>query len=127
MTNIWRSRLGHMSLKNMSELVKNGFITDKDVKEMDFCEHCIIGKSQKQSFPKAKHVTKGILEYVHSDLWGSPSTPYSLAGNKYFFTFIGDFSKKVWIYFLRLKMTYFLSLENGRLKLRLKQRRRSNV
>ena len=51
MTNVWHSRLGHMSLKNMSELVKNGFTTDKDVKELDFCEHCIIGKSHKLSFP----------------------------------------------------------------------------
>ncbi|XP_013728870.1 uncharacterized mitochondrial protein AtMg00300-like [Brassica napus] len=92
MTNVWHSRLGHMSLNNMSELVKRGFIIDKEVKTLDFCEHCIIGKSHKQSFPKVKHVTKGILEYVHSDLWGSPSTPDSLAGNKYFVTFIDDFS-----------------------------------
>ena len=94
MTNVWHSRLSHMSLKNMSTLVKNGFITDKDVKELDFCEHCIIGKSHKLSFPKAKHMTKGIPEYVHSDLWGSPSTPDSLAGNKYFVTFIDDFQRK---------------------------------
>ena len=107
MTNVWHSRLSHMSLKNMSTLVKNGFITDKDVKELDFCEHCIIGKSHKLSFPKAKHMTKGIPEYVHSDLWGSPSTPDSLAGNKYFVTFIDDFSKKVWIYFLKTKDEVF--------------------
>ncbi|XP_013614156.1 PREDICTED: uncharacterized protein LOC106320348 [Brassica oleracea var. oleracea] len=82
MTNVWHSRLGHMSLNNMSELVKRGFIVDEDVKTLDFCEHCIIGKSHKQSFPKAKHVTNGIMEYVHSDLWGSPSTPDSLARAK---------------------------------------------
>ncbi|WZZ72276.1 hypothetical protein YC2023_083646 [Brassica napus] len=103
----WHSRLGHMSLNNMSELVKRGFIVDKDVKTLDLCEHCIIGKSHKQSFPKAKHVTNGILEYVHSDLWGFPSTPDSLAGAKYFVTFIDDFSKKVWIYFLKTKDEVF--------------------
>ena len=91
----------------MSKLVKNGFIPDKDVKELDFCEHCIIGKSHKLSFPKAKHVTKGILECVHSDLWGSPSTLDSLAGNKYFVTLIDDFSTKVWIYFLMTKDEVF--------------------
>ncbi|XP_048619882.1 uncharacterized protein LOC125590371 [Brassica napus] len=91
----------------MSELVKSGFIVDKDFKTLDFCEHCIIGKSHKQSFPKAKHVTNGILEYVHSDLWGSPSTPDNLAGPKYFVTFIDDFSKKVWIYFLKTKDEVF--------------------
>ena len=107
MTNVWHSRLGDMSLNNMSELVKRGFIIDKEVKTLDFCEHFIIGKSHKQSFPKAKHVTNGILEYVHSDLWGSPSTPDSLFGNKYFVTFIDDFSKKVWIYFLKTKDEVF--------------------
>ena len=107
MTNVWHSRLGHMSLNNMSELVKRGYIIDKDVKTLDFCEHCIIGKSHKQSFPKAKHLTNGILEYVHSDLWGSHSTPDSLAGHKYFVTFIDDFSKKIWMYFLKTKYEVF--------------------
>ena len=37
MTNVWHSRLGHMSLNNMSELVKHGFIIDKEVKALDFC------------------------------------------------------------------------------------------
>ena len=37
----------------MSGLVKNGYFTDKEVKELEFCEHCIIGKSHKQIFPKA--------------------------------------------------------------------------
>lgn len=68
-----------------------------------FCEACALGKSHKLSFPKAKHFTKEILEYVHTDLWGSPSTTLSLAGAKYFITFIDYFTKKVLIYFLKTK------------------------
>lgn len=102
-TKVWHSRLGHMSSKNMELLVKEGFLPKTEVGKLEFCEGCVLGKSHKQSFPTAKHTTKGILEYVHSDLWGSPSTPESLGGCKYFISFIDDFSKKVWVYFLRTK------------------------
>ncbi|CAA7023985.1 unnamed protein product [Microthlaspi erraticum] len=87
----------------MEVLSKEGYIPRMEIGELGFCESCVLGKSHKQSFPKAKHTTKGILEYVHSDLWGSPSTPESLGGAKYFISFIDDYSKKLWVYFLRTK------------------------
>lgn len=102
-TEIWHSRLGHMRSKNMKVLTKEGYLPKAEVGELEFCEGCVLGKSHKQSFPTAKHTTKGILEYVHTDLWGSPSTPESLGGCKYFISFIDDYSKKVWVYFLRTK------------------------
>lgn len=102
-TDLWHSRLGHMSLANMNALVNKGYFQIKDVEDLKFCESCVLGKSHKQSFPKVKHTTKGILDYVHSDLWGSPSTPERLGGCKYFVSFIDDYSKKVWVYFLRTK------------------------
>lgn len=100
MTKLWHSRLGHMSLKSMNVLAKEGYLPEKEVRTLKFCEECVLGKSHKQSFKPAKHVTKGILDYVHSDLWGSPSSPNSLGDCKYFVTFIDDYSKKVWIFFL---------------------------
>lgn len=103
MTEIWHSRLGHMSLNNMDILVKEGYMSKKEVNKLGFCESCVLGKSHKQSFPTARHTTKGILDYIHSDMWGSPSTHESLAGCRYFITFIDDFSRKVWIYFLTSK------------------------
>jgi len=103
MTSLWHSRLGHMSLKNMNVLVKEGYLSGKEVDKLEFCESCVLGKSHKQSFPTAKHTTKGILDYIHSDLSGSSSTPKSLGGCRYFVSFIDDFSKKVWVYFLKTK------------------------
>ena len=73
LTNRWHSRLGHMSLKCMNILVKKGYLSEKEVNSLDFCETCVLGKSHKQSFPKAKHKSTGVLEYIHSDLWGSVS------------------------------------------------------
>ncbi|KAG7533290.1 Zinc finger CCHC-type [Arabidopsis thaliana x Arabidopsis arenosa] len=64
------SRLGHMSLKNMTILVKEGHLDSKEVHIIVFCEVRVLGKSHRQSFPEAKHTRAGVLEYVHSDLWG---------------------------------------------------------
>lgn len=107
-TMLWHSRLGHISKKNFDILIKEGYIPKAEAGEMGFCEDCVLGKSHKQSFPTAKHTTKNILEYVHSDLWGSPSNSESLGGCKYFISFINDFSKKVWIFFLKTKDEAFL-------------------
>ena len=107
LTNIWHSRLRHMSLKNMNLLVKEGYLDSKKVHTLDFCEECVFGKSHKQSFPEGNHITKGILEYIHSDLWGSVSNEPSLYGCGYFLTFIDDYSRKVWIIFLLSKDEVF--------------------
>ena len=45
---------------------------------------------------------KGILDYVHLDVWG-PSKTMSMGSKHYFVTFIDDFSKKVWVYTMKTK------------------------
>lgn len=42
------------------------------------------------------------LQLVHTDICG-PIEPHSFGGNKYFISFIDDFSRKVWVYFLKEK------------------------
>ena len=49
------------------------------------------------------HRTKSIIDYIHSDLWGSPQVPFSLGKAQYFLSIIDDYSRKVWIYFLKSK------------------------
>lgn len=70
---------------------------------MSFCEDCVTGKTHKVTFGPALHVTKDNLDYIHSDFWGSTNGPPSLGRAQYFVTFTDDFSRKVWIYFLRHK------------------------
>jgi hypothetical protein len=53
-------------------------------------------------FPSGATREKGILELVHSDVFGPVSVP-SLGGSLYYVSFIDDFSRKTWIYFLRKK------------------------
>jgi len=57
--------------------------------KLDFCENCVIGKKTKVKFGTMTHCTVGILDYVHTDIWGSTKT-VSIGGNRYFVTFIDD-------------------------------------
>ncbi|KAL0793897.1 hypothetical protein Bca101_065274 [Brassica carinata] len=102
-TKLWHSRLGHVGQKGLEVLAKEGCIDREIITGLDFCEDCIIGKAHRVSFGNAKHVTKEKLDYVHSDLWGSPNVPRSLGNCQYFISFTDDWSRKVWIYFLKTK------------------------
>jgi len=66
----------------------------------------VLGKQKKVSFPTAKHRTQGILNYIHSGLW-DPSRVPSFGGKHYMLTFVDNFSRKVWVYFLRQKNETF--------------------
>jgi hypothetical protein len=93
-TNLWHMRLGHMSKLGMTELMKRNLLNGCTSSSMKFCEHCIFGKHKRVKFNTSVHTTKGILDYVHADLWG-PSRKPSLGGAHYMLTIIDDYSRKV--------------------------------
>jgi hypothetical protein len=68
-----------------------------------FCEQCTLGKQIWKKIPKtsSSHTTHP-LELVHSDVCG-PFHTTSMGGSKYFITFIDDFSRRVWVYFMKYK------------------------
>ena len=67
------------------------------------CEGCILGKQHREAFPAGKSIrVKAPLEIVHLDLCGPMQTP-SLAGSHYVLTFIDDYTRKTWVYFLKQK------------------------
>ena len=70
---------------------------------LSFCEACIAGKMQRKPF-SAIGETRSMrkLQLIHSDVCGSTPTE-SLGGNKYFITFIDDYSKCCVVYFLKSK------------------------
>ena len=63
-------------------------------------------KHKRVKFNTSTHTSKGILDYVHSDLWG-PSRKPSLGGARYMLTIIDDYSRKIWPYFLKDKSEVF--------------------
>ena len=74
--------------------------------DFDFCEHCLYGKQNRVRFPSGATRAEGILQLVHSDVFGPVSVP-SLGKSVYYVSFIDEFSRKTWIYFLRKKSEVF--------------------
>uniref|UniRef100_A0A2P2NYU7 Retrovirus-related Pol polyprotein from transposon TNT 1-94 n=1 Tax=Rhizophora mucronata TaxID=61149 RepID=A0A2P2NYU7_RHIMU len=106
-TKLWHIRLGHMSDRGMAALSKKGLLCGQNIGKMEFCEHCVFGKQKRLSFSTAIHKTKGTLDYIHSDLWGPFQILSKGMGATYMLTFIDDFSRKVWVYFLKQKSQVF--------------------
>nr|GFA28890.1 retrovirus-related Pol polyprotein from transposon TNT 1-94 [Tanacetum cinerariifolium] len=62
-------------------LEKQGLFGKKSLGKLDFYENCVLGKSHRVSFDVGRHTTQGVIDYVHSDLWGS-SQVESLGGKR---------------------------------------------
>ena len=65
-------RLGHAGEKSLQTLARQGLLKGAGTCKIEFCEHCIIEKKTKVKFGTATHCTEGILDYVHTDVWGLP-------------------------------------------------------
>ena len=65
-----------------------------------------MGKNIRNPFPQSEHKSKEPLDLVHSDVCG-PMSVHSFSGYRYCVTFIDDYSRKTWIYFLKAKSEVF--------------------
>jgi len=67
---------------------------------------CKLAKSKILPFHSNGHRAAHCFDIIHSDVWGI-SLVMSHAKYKYFVTFIDDYSRFTWIYFLRSKADVF--------------------
>ena len=108
---LWHNRLGHMSTKGMKMLVAKGALEGLKSVDMGLCESCVMDKQKRVSFTKTPREPKKVrLEIVNTDVWG-PSPVSSLGGSRFYVTFIDDFSRKVWVYFLKHKSDVFANFK----------------
>ena len=71
------------------------------------CSSYVLGKHHRDSFDKrASWHASSPLQLVLSGLCG-PLPVVSFSGFKYFLTFINDYSRGTWVYFLKLKSEVF--------------------
>lgn len=61
-----------------------------------------MGKQSRLPFKASKTRSNNILDVIHADLCGGMEV-MSIGGARYFLTFIDDFSRKTFIYFLKSK------------------------
>jgi len=109
----------------------SGLLEIKENRE-GVCGGCAKGKNVKNPFPSSDNKAKGILDIIHSDVCG-PMAATSLSEYVYYVTFIDDFSRKCWIYFLKAKdevlskFKEFKALTENHSEKRIKTLRSDNV
>ncbi|KAK2966238.1 hypothetical protein RJ640_008221 [Escallonia rubra] len=95
-------RLGHPSLPMLKKLCPQFH----DVSSVD-CESCHFAKHHRSSLsPRVNKRAEFAFELVHSDVWG-PCPILSKIGFRYFVTFVDDFSRMTWIYFMKNRSEVF--------------------
>eukprot|EP00253_Pinus_taeda_P014634 PITA_14634 len=107
-TMIWHQRLGHIGKKGLQLLHGKGMVEgmSNSSLDFDFCEKSVYGKQNWVRFPFGGKRVKQILELVHSDVFGPVKVP-SLGNSMYYVSFIDDFSRNTWIYFVKNKSRVF--------------------
>lgn len=106
---LWHKRLGHISQERMKQLVKNEILPDLDFTDLNVCVDCIKGKQTKHTKKGATRSTQ-LLEIIHTDICG-PFDVNSFNKEKYFITFIDDFSRYGYVYLLHEKSQALNALE----------------
>ena len=100
----WHRTLGHVNFNYLNTMCKNHTLEGLPSEiESDYykCATCIENKIHNIPFENKRKRAKDILEIVHTDLNGPHSEGYK--GEKYFQTFIDDYSKLAKIYPIKSK------------------------
>jgi transposase InsO family protein len=84
------------------------------------------GKHKRVKFNASVHTTKGILDYVHADVW-VPSRRTSNGGANYMLTIIDDYSRKVWSYFLKHKFDIFAAFKKWKVMVETQTERKVKI
>jgi transposase InsO family protein len=111
---LWHHRMAHLhhgALGGLREVVTR--VPQINIEHQDVCRGCALDKFSKASFPSSDTRLVGILDLVHMDVCG-PMNQRSLSGCEYYLTFIDDYSRKTWIYFLKAKSEVFTQFQEFR-------------
>ncbi|KAM2382903.1 hypothetical protein FF1_040470 [Malus domestica] len=95
--------------RSLRNLVSQGMVLGlPEIQDSDeVCQRCALGKNHLEPFPKeSMWRANEPLELIHSNVCG-PMKTLSLSGNRYFITFIDDYSRMCWVYFFRNKSEAF--------------------
>ncbi|KAK9714501.1 hypothetical protein RND81_06G099300 [Saponaria officinalis] len=101
LASLWHKRLGHVSKERIQRLVSNGILDSVDFTDFDVCVSCIKGKQTKVKRLGANRATD-VLELIHTDICG-PFPTASWNGQRYFISFIDDYSRFGYLYLIHEK------------------------
>ena len=106
---LWHEIFGHLKYKYISYLSNKYMVIalPKIKFSKGFFQGCILGKHPEHKYERASHYrTYAPLELIHNENF-YPFPHMSMSQDKYSLTFIDEFSRYCWVYFLRLKSKVF--------------------
>ena len=111
---LWHKRFRHLNFKGLSTLANKKMViglpflkTPKDI-----CTTCLMGKQHRDVIPKQSSWRAAMkLQLIHVDVCG-PISPASHSNKRYILSFVDDYSRKTWIYFLHAKSETFNAFKN---------------
>ncbi|KAE8706377.1 hypothetical protein F3Y22_tig00110393pilonHSYRG00025 [Hibiscus syriacus] len=115
-SDLWHMRLSHVSYSKLSVMVKKSMLKglpQLNVRTDTVCAGCQYGKAHQLPYDESKFKAKEPLELVHSDVFG-PVKQQSISGMRYMVTFIDDFSRYVWVFFMKEKSDTFSKFKEFR-------------
>ncbi|KAL9235087.1 hypothetical protein vseg_009883 [Gypsophila vaccaria] len=111
---MWHCRFGHLNHKGLRTLSYKKMVIGLPLLKSptDICVTCLGGKQHREPISKnTSWRASKPLQLIHSDICG-PIKPASHSDKRYILTFIDDFTRKTWIYFLNQKSEAFVSFKN---------------
>lgn len=106
---LWHHRFGHLNFKSLHQLGEKSMVIGiPTIKPPDqVCDRCLASKQPRNAFKTyAPARAKKSLRVVHSDVCGPLETP-SLGGNRYFVTFVDEYTRKIWLYLIKERNEVF--------------------
>jgi hypothetical protein len=106
---LWHKRYGHLNFKSLSLLNSKNMVLGLPsvIAPVETCTTCLLGKQPRDSFKNHLPMRASeVLNVVHSDICG-PIDVLSTGGNKYFITFVDEFSRMTWLYHIKVKSDAF--------------------
>ncbi|BBM97607.1 hypothetical protein Mp_1g06970 [Marchantia polymorpha subsp. ruderalis] len=111
---MWHKRVGHMNFQRLKDLHSSDLVRGlphfSEHSPPRVCVACQFGKQSRQPFNNTGIRASKVLELIHTDLWTSSTR--SLGGCLYCVSFIDDFSRKTWVYFLKAKLDALKALKD---------------
>jgi transposase InsO family protein len=104
-TQLWHSRFAHLSFKGLRTLYYKKMVEGLSPLKAPTKVYvdCLVGKQHRENISKKSHWrASSKLQLIHSDICG-PVNLESNSGKRYLITFIDDFSRKCWVYFISEK------------------------
>ena len=114
-TYLWHCRLGHIGVKRMKKLHKDGLLESLGYESFDTCESCLLGKMTKTPFFGPMERATNLLEIIHTDVC-RPMSIKARGEYRYFLTFTDDLSRYGYLYLMKHKSETFEKFKNFRVK-----------